>query len=150
LFCYRKQEIDNDFPYGILYVFGTNLCLRNLGLNQHLFTRGVELFNRSEFYEAHEVLEDVWRSESGSHKLFVQGLIQVAVALHHYSTGNLVGARSLLGRAARNLSSYPNEYFHLNLARFRESLSAWQDALDQKRPVPPFPRLEIIGQDLIC
>ena len=114
-------------------------------MNSELYARGIELFNSLEFYDAHEVLEDVWRAEHGPHKLFLQGLIQVAVALHHHSTGNLVGCRSLLKRAGRNLSSYPEDYFNLNLTQLRESLSAWQMALDQNAPVPPFPKLEILG-----
>jgi predicted metal-dependent hydrolase len=114
-------------------------------MNSELYARGIELFNSSEFYEAHEVLEDVWRAEQGPHKLFLQGLIQVAVALHHHSTGNVVGCRSLLKRAERNLSSYPENYFDLNLTQFRQSLSAWQSALDQKSPVPAFPKLQIVG-----
>jgi predicted metal-dependent hydrolase len=113
-------------------------------MDAELYARGVSLFNSSEFYEAHEVLEDVWRAEQGPHKLFLQGLIQVAVALHHHSTGNVVGCRSLLKRASRNLSSYPEDYFSLNLTRFRESLSAWQTALDEKSAVPPAPKLEFL------
>ena len=113
-------------------------------MNSELYARGVELFNSSEFYDAHEVLEDVWRAEQGPHKLFLQGLIQVAVALHHHSTGNLVGCRSLLKRAARNLSSYPGNYSNLNLTQFRLALVEWQNALDEKRTVPPFPKLETV------
>ncbi len=111
-------------------------------MNVDLYARGIELFNLSEFYEAHEVLEDLWRAEVGPNKLFLQGLIQVAVALHHHSNANFVGARSLLGRAARNLSSYPEDYFNLNLTQFRASLFAWQNALDQGLPVPPHPKLQ--------
>ena len=114
-------------------------------MDSELYARGIELFNSSEFYDAHEVLEDVWRAEKGPHKLFLQGLIQVAVALHHHSTGNIVGCRSLLKRAQRNLSSYPENYFHLNLAPFRESIPAWQAALDANSPVPPAPKLELLG-----
>ena len=110
----------------------------------NLYARGIELFNQEEFYEAHEVLEDVWRLETGPHKLFLQGLIQVAVAFHHHSTGNTVGARSLLRRATRNLSAYPTTYFDLNLGLFRLALVDWQRALDEGQGVPPFPKLETV------
>jgi len=113
-------------------------------VNSNLYARGLQLFNLSEFYEAHEVLEDVWRAEAGPHKLFLQALIQVAVALHHHSTGNIVGAKSLLKRATRNLSSYPESYFNLNLTQFRNSLIEWQIALEENRSAPPFPKLETL------
>jgi predicted metal-dependent hydrolase len=109
------------------------------------FERGIELFNRAEFYDAHEVWEDVWRAQSGPHKLFLQGLIQVAVALHHHSTGNLAGAKSLLARGARNLHQFPGNYSNFNLEHFRRSVSACQKALEAGAPLPPFPRLERVG-----
>ena len=44
------------------------------------FSLGVELLNRGEFYDAHEVLEDVWRAAPEPERRFLQGLMQVAVA----------------------------------------------------------------------
>src|SRR5256885_16896140 len=76
---------------------------------------GIRLFNKEEFFEAHEALEDVWRAAPASEKKFLQGLIQVAVALHHHSRGNVVGARSLLERATRNLSLYPESFGGVNI-----------------------------------
>ena len=55
------------------------------------FREGIKLFNSAEFFEAHEVLEDVWRGAPAAEKRFLQGLIQVAVALHHHSKENRVG-----------------------------------------------------------
>ena len=107
------------------------------------FLRGIELFNHAEFYDAHEVLEDVWRPLGGEQRIFLQGLIQVAVALHHHSTGNVVGARSLLRRAAKNLSSCPEVYCGLELPEFRRSLETWQAALDQGQPTPLLPKLRM-------
>ena len=45
------------------------------------YRQGVELFNRAAFFDAHEALEDVWRAAPLAEKKFLQGLIQVAVAL---------------------------------------------------------------------
>lgn len=106
-----------------------------------LYRRGIDLFNAGEFYDAHEVLEDVWRAHRGPEKLFLQALIQVAVALHHHSTGNLVGARSLMKRAARNFSKYPNYYLDIQLITLRQSLAEWQEALAEGKPTPPPPKI---------
>jgi uncharacterized protein len=59
------------------------------------------LFERGLFFEVHEVLEPVWRELAGSGRRSVQGLIQVAVGLHHLRHGNPAGARAQLaaGRA---------------------------------------------------
>ena len=68
------------------------------------YLHGIALLNEASFFDAHEALEDVWRSAPPENKKFLQGLIQVAVAFHHYSTGNRVGMRSVLERAIKNLS----------------------------------------------
>jgi predicted metal-dependent hydrolase len=55
--------------------------------------RGVELFNRGEFWEAHEAWEETWmphRRRPGS-ELF-KGLIQCAAGFHHYARRNRSGA----------------------------------------------------------
>ena len=47
-----------------------------------LYLQGIAYFNACEFFEAHEVWEDLWKSYSGDLRLFYKGLIQAAVALH--------------------------------------------------------------------
>jgi predicted metal-dependent hydrolase len=97
--------------------------------------RGVNLFNRAHFFEAHEVLEDVWRSlprdvprdqPSRRHlRLHFQGMVQLAVAFHHESKGNLVGARSVLERAMRNLKGADSSFPDLDLDRLRAESTLW-------------------------
>jgi predicted metal-dependent hydrolase len=103
------------------------------------------LFNHGEFFDAHEVLEDVWRAAPDQEKKFLQGLIQLAVGLHHYSTGNKVGARSLLARGDRNLSGYDEGLEGLRLAPLRARVREWVIALDNGHPAPPLPRIQIGG-----
>jgi uncharacterized protein len=105
------------------------------------YRRGLALFNQESFFDAHEVLEDVWRPAPEPERKFLQGLIQVAVALHHHSRGNLVGCRSLLARAHRNLSLYPEEHQGVDLASLRSALLDWRSALESDRPVPPLPKV---------
>lgn len=93
---------------------------------------GVALFNRAHFFDAHEVLEDVWR-EAPLHSLsrrHLQGLVQLAVAFHHHSKGNYVGARSVLERALRNLYGADSSFPALDLDRLRAELAPWRRYLD--------------------
>jgi len=105
------------------------------------YTRGIELFNEQQFYDAHEIWEDVWRESIGHEKKFLQGLIQAAVALHHHSTGNIVGACSLLERSRKNLAAYPEDFGGIRLAALILSLSAWRESLLSGRPKPAFPKV---------
>ena len=102
---------------------------------------GISLFNRGEFFDAHEVLEDVWRPSTEPERKFLQGLIQVAVALHHHSKGNTAGATSLLRRAARNLEGYPDDFCGIVLGSLRQTVAEWRQALEEKTPVPPPPKI---------
>jgi uncharacterized protein len=105
------------------------------------YAHGIALFNKGEYFEAHEALEDVWREMHESHKKFLQGLIQAAVGLHHYSTGNRIGAISVLQRAANNLAAYPETFGGIEVDRLVRELQAWREALIQGGPAPPFPKL---------
>lgn len=106
------------------------------------YARGVALFNAERFFDAHEALEDLWREAAGRRKLFLQALIQIAVGLHHHSSGNRAGARSLLARGGKRLARYPAAYAGLDVARLRRALAAWEKALADDAPAPPLPRLE--------
>jgi predicted metal-dependent hydrolase len=95
------------------------------------FNRGLDLFNRAHFFDAHEVLEDVWRAlprdrPAQRHlRLHAQGMVQLAVAFHHQSKGNRVGARSVLERALRNLDGAEHSFPDLDFERLRAELAPW-------------------------
>jgi predicted metal-dependent hydrolase len=99
---------------------------------------GLALFNATRFFDSHEALEDVWR-EAPRHSLLrrhLQGLVQLAVAFHHQSTGNYVGARSVLKRGVRNLEGAEESLPELDLAKLRSSLDAWREYLDADDHAP--------------
>jgi hypothetical protein len=63
-------------------------------------------FNRGEFWEAHEVWEELWIREETELKLFYQGLIQIAGAFHHYGQANWGGMKSLLADGVEKVAAY--------------------------------------------
>jgi len=65
--------------------------------------QGIREFNSREWFECHETVEDLWIGESGEVRDFYQGIIQIAVALHHWRNGNFGGAVSLLKGGAEYL-----------------------------------------------
>lgn len=94
------------------------------------FRRGVALFNARKFFQAHEVWEELWLLETGPEKTFLQGMIQVAAALHHYSRGNRRGTKSLLAAGALKLRLIPENYCGLALDKFRVEVERWGQLLD--------------------
>ncbi len=95
------------------------------------FQRGIELFNDGEFYECHDTLEDVWLQESSDRQPLLQGLIQAAVAFHHYRHGKLGAARSMLRLALEKLDGCPDLAEGLRLADLRRELRGWENALNR-------------------
>lgn len=81
------------------------------------FRKGIELFNQEEFFECHEVLEDLWLATQDEYKNLYKGLIQAAVALHHLKRRNLSGARKLYQTSSRYLSPYLPHALGLNVAK---------------------------------
>ena len=71
------------------------------------YLQGIEHFNRREFFEAHDIWEELWREMRGDHaRDYYQGLIQAAVALHHYRNGNRSGAGRMWGFALERLERF--------------------------------------------
>lgn len=81
-------------------------------------------FAEGRFFEAHEVLESFWVGYQGSDRDFYRGLIQAAVALHHLSVGNAVGARGVANRARKNLAPYAPRHESIDLGAILKQLEA--------------------------
>ena len=109
-----------------------------MALNSLDVHRGIDLFNHAHFFDAHEVLEDVWRSVSRDQPLrrHLQGMVQLAVAFHHESTGNHIGARSVLERALRNLHGADPSFPDIDLERLRANLAPWRRYLADSANAP--------------
>ncbi|MDC0934841.1 DUF309 domain-containing protein [Pirellulales bacterium] len=89
-----------------------------------LYLRGIEYFNECDFFEAHEVWEELWADTRGPARRFYQGLIQAAVALHHFGNGNVGGARKVYRSCRTYLDEYSPQYEGLTLETFLAELEA--------------------------
>ena len=103
------------------------------------FEKGIDLFNQREFYECHDTIEEVWLQESSDRQPFLQGLIQAAVAFHHYQHGKWGAARSMLQLALEKLSPCKPTFEGFDILALVGSLTAWKAALNQALRDPPRP-----------
>jgi len=60
------------------------------------FYSGIQNFNSGNFYEAHDLFEDLWHECDEPKRRWIHGIVQISVAMHHHSTGNLNGSLLLL------------------------------------------------------
>ncbi len=95
-----------------------------------LYQKGLEAFNSGHFYHAHEHWEEVWLETPNPEKMFLQGLIQVAAAFHHYSRSNLQGTRNLLLAGLLKLDRFPEIHAELEIERLRLAVREWLAALN--------------------
>ena len=107
------------------------------------FERGLDLFNRGQFFECHEAWEEVWKRSDGDEKLFYQGLIQAAVAILHAQRGNLQGARSILEKSLAKLDAMPAEHMGIALGELRDGVRQFVEAavLANGAPLPAPPQM---------
>ncbi len=89
-----------------------------------LFHEGLRLFNSGEWFEAHEVWEDIWHMAGGDRKRFYQGLIQFAVTLVHLQRGNPRGVRSVSRSARGKFDGLPKIYQGIDTVKLLADLEA--------------------------
>ena len=132
------------------------------GSSQDYYTAFFQLWNAQKYYEAHDVLEQLWLAETNAELArFYQALIQAAGAFVHLQKNfqqpshpkhsrRLPPATRLLELALRNLDGLPDEFQALDLAKFRKILLRYRDAIIAvdftKNPWSPetAPQLELL------
>ncbi len=96
--------------------------------------RGFEQFNRGEFFEQHETLEDAWIAETDPIRYLYQGILQVGVGLLHLSRGNLYGAARLITRGLVLLETFRPSCMGVDVERFFQQSSCCLEAITQLTP----------------
>ena len=91
-----------------------------------------ECFNRQLFYEAHDVLEELWLAQRRTaNDGFYKGLIQLAGAFVHLQKNRLGPAAALLKLSRKYLAPYPPTHEALNIAFVRQTIDQWLEALEK-------------------
>jgi predicted metal-dependent hydrolase len=67
---------------------------------------GVEEFNRGEFFECHETLEELWMADRRPIRRLYQGILQIGVAFHHLRAGRHRPVVTLLKRGSNYLEPF--------------------------------------------
>jgi hypothetical protein len=107
------------------------------------YLAGIDLYNAGEFHAAHDVWEERWMGEvSATEKLFLQAMIQSAVAFHHLEIGRPGAARQMYTRAKEKFARLGTDIFmSLDLVEYQTQLDAalsWLlTAADPRELAPP-------------
>lgn len=91
----------------------------------------IRQFNSGQWFECHETLEELWLDEQGETRDFFQGVLQIAVALHHWRNGNYGGAISLLNGGVKLLSGVSDACMWVDVARLISDANRTREALEE-------------------
>ncbi len=87
-------------------------------------------YHKAEYWEAHEVLEELWQTQRENH--FYQGLIQIAAIMHQLERGKVRGAKKLAKSAIGHLTPFYPNYEEVDIAAVLKWLSNCFDQLPEK------------------
>ena len=93
--------------------------------------QAIREFNGGMWFECHETVEELWIGETGEIRDFYQGIIQIAVALHHWRNGNFGGAISLLKGGAGYLRRVSDACQWVDVAALIADADRLRTALEQ-------------------
>jgi len=108
--------------------------------------RGVAAFNAGDFYEAHELWEELWNDSEGDTKRAVQALVQLAAGYHKLEIGVPGGAVKLFARALGILDDVPPAATPLPLDDARAVVRRQLAALRASSTTVEAPRLALEPQ----
>ena len=107
--------------------------------HEPIFRHGIELFNRRQFFECHEVLEEVWTPTRGPERLFLQALVHFAVGLYHHQRRNQAGAERQLRKGLRKIEGYLPEFLGVRTDMLREEMKKRLAIIESGESVGEFP-----------
>ena len=96
-----------------------------------LVLRGIEEFNRGEFFECHEYLEEAWMQEPRRVRFLYQGILQVGVGFYHLQNGNWRGATGVLRNGIERLREFEPETLGIDVARLVRESEARLEELEE-------------------
>mgnify|MGYP003965615117 FL=1 len=89
-----------------------------------LFEKGLNEYEKGDYFEAHEAWEDLWSDYNFPDRKFIQGLIQLSVSFVHLRNGNMIGARNLLKKCQQKFSDYKGIHRQININELKFAIEA--------------------------
>lgn len=89
-----------------------------------LYLLGIRHFNHFEMFDCHELLEAVWNDAQDDDRRFVQGVIQIAVAILHWESKHKPGALSVFRTGRALFNGLPSPYMGVDLQAWLPQIDA--------------------------
>ena len=86
---------------------------------EYLFIKGKEEFLAGNYYDAHEIWEELWSDYYLKDRKFIQGLIQLSVSFVHLKNNNMIGAKNLLKKSKAKFSDFEGEHRSISIQKLK-------------------------------
>jgi CheY-like chemotaxis protein len=96
-----------------------------------LALRGIEEFNRGEYFEAHETLEEAWNEDESAGRELYRAILQVAVAYLQIERQNYAGAVKMFLRVRQWIAPFPDRCRGVDVAALKTDAQRAYDHLVQ-------------------
>lgn len=99
-------------------------------------------FNEGDYFECHEILEDIWFDVRDDSRDLYQGLLHAAVAFYHLTKkNNFKGTLVQINKALAKLDKYGDIYQEINLEKLKGSLKRISLKLKKKEVPKRLPKI---------
>jgi hypothetical protein len=96
--------------------------------------QGIEEFNRQEYYECHETLEDLWMAEDRPIRQLYQGILQIGVAFYHLRALRYRPVVTLLDRGSGYLTRFAPTCMGVEIAKLLDDVACCQAEVETLGP----------------
>ena len=105
----------------------------------------VNKFNNKDYFECHEILEDIWFDERGDARDFYQGLLHTATAFYHLTKkNNFKGTVLQLEKSMNKLDKYKEPFMGVDVPMLKKQLINILNRLKKKEVPKRLPRINLL------
>lgn len=120
------------------------MCAEEQSLRQdRRLQLALDRFNSGDWYEAHDLFEELWHETQGPCRPVLQGILQIAVAHLHLDRGNHHGATVLLGEGIGRLAHADSDSLGLDIQTLKTLAIDRLRRLQQGMTLDPCPPLQL-------
>ncbi|HWA06431.1 MAG TPA: DUF309 domain-containing protein [Ignavibacteria bacterium] len=110
--------------------------------NRSRLIAAINKFNQKDFFECHEILEDIWFDERGRSRNLYQGLLHIAVGFYHLTKkNNFKGTIIQLTKAEEKLGRFPEVFHGIDLAKLLKQIRSIKKRLIKKEVPKRLPKI---------
>lgn len=96
--------------------------------------QGIEEFNRQEYFECHETLEELWMAEDQPIRQLYQGILQIGVGFYHLRALRYRPAMTLFGRGSGYLTRFAPACMGVEITKLLDDVAHCRDEVQTLGP----------------